>query len=90
MILSIFSATSFLISFSNNERVSAVCNQVSNSTVFCHEQYNTRSNTATTTITEEEESSSLFCMDLKCNLNDNEPSNSEIDTIDSPLDYLDY
>ncbi len=77
MVLSIFTATSFLISFSNNEKVFAVCNQINNTTTYCHEQYNAHSNTAitntttTTTTTstttteqkEEEEPSPLFCMD---------------------------
>ncbi len=89
MVLSIFTSTAFLISFSNNERVSAVCNQVDNKTTYCHEQYTTHTNTATTTITEEEEPNP-FCMDLKCNLSDNDLLDSEMDTISSPLGDLDY
>ncbi len=105
MVLSIFTATSFLISFSNNESVSAVCNDTNNKNIYCHEQYNTHSNiavtnatttttsTTATTMTEEEEEkepSSLFCMDLKCNLSDNDLLDSEVDTISSPLGDLEY
>jgi len=91
MALSIFTFTVFLTTINNNEKVFAVCNEINNTTIYCHEQYNTRSNTATTTITEEEEEPSpLFCMDLKCNLSDDDLLDSEIDTINSPLGNSEY
>ncbi len=90
MVLSIFSGTMFFSSVSYNEKVFAICNEINNTTISCHEQYNTRSNTATTTITEEEEQSPLFCIDLDCNLSDEDLLDSGIDTINSPLDDFEY
>ncbi len=74
MVFSIFTATGLLTTISYNEKVFAVCNEINNKNIYCHEQYNTRSNTATTTTTieeEEEEPSTLFCITLACNLSDN-------------------
>jgi hypothetical protein len=91
MLLSIFTATLFFTTPTNSEKVFAVCSEINNTTTYCHEQYNTHSNTATTTITEEkEEPSPLFCIDLECNLSDNDLLDSEIDTINSPLNDLEY
>jgi hypothetical protein len=69
MVFSIFTATGLLTTISYNEKVFAVCNEINNKNIYCHEQYNTRSNTATTTTTIEEEEPSTFCNTLACNLN---------------------
>jgi hypothetical protein len=91
MILSIFTATMFLSSISNNEKVYAVCNEIKNTSVYCHEQYNTHSNTATTSITEEkEEPSPLFCIGLTCSLSDDDLLDSGMDTISDPIGDFEY
>jgi hypothetical protein len=91
MILAVFTATMFLSSISNNEKVYAVCNEIKNTNVYCHEQYNTHSNTAKTSITEEkEEQSPLFCIDLTCNLSDDDLLDSEIGTISDPIGDFEY
>ncbi|MBA3750552.1 MAG: hypothetical protein H0X03_06630 [Nitrosopumilus sp.] len=75
MVFSFFTAIGFLTTISYNDKVFAVCNEVNNKNIYCHEQYNTRSNTdttttttTTTTITEEKEQTPLFCTTLACNL----------------------
>jgi hypothetical protein len=101
IILSIFTASMFISTLSDDEKVSALCKENNNKNIYCHEEHNNHSNTATTTtsttttnptITEEgneEESIPMYCIDLSCSLSD-DLLGSSMDAINSPLGDLDF
>ncbi len=95
MILSIVTASMFIATISNNDKVFAVCSEMNSENsrnIHCNENYNYNSNTATTTsptITEEveaEEPSPQDCMGLLC-LGDG-LLGPGLDTISNPLGDL--
>jgi hypothetical protein len=101
IILSIFTASMFIGTLSDNEKVYAFCKENNNKNIYCHEEHNNHSNTATTTTSttttnpatieeeaNEEESIPMYCIDLSCSLSDN-LLGSSMDSISSPLDNLD-
>ncbi len=94
VIFSLISATSFLALSHGNSIVFAVCSEITDPKVSCHEQYNSRSNVETTTSTtstdDEEEESPLLCSDLKCTLGEEYMLSPDTSLKDSPFDLLDY
>ena len=94
VILSLFSATSLLIFANGNTIAYALCSEITDPNVTCHEQHNSHSNvkTTTSTTTEEEEAveedNPLLCSDLKCSLGKEYILGHDTDIAD-PLDLLD-
>lgn len=94
VILSLLSATSLLIFANGNGMAYALCSEITDPNVSCHEQHNSHSNveTTTSTTTEEEEEvdevSPLLCSDLKCSLGKEYILGHETDIAD-PLDFID-
>jgi hypothetical protein len=94
VILSLLSATSLLIFANGNGMAYALCSEITDPNVSCHEQHNSHSNveTTTSTTTEEEEEvddvSPLLCSDLKCSLGKEYILGHETDIAD-PLDLID-
>ena len=95
VILSLFSATSLLIFANGNTNASALCSEITDPNVTCHEQHNSHSNVETTTssTTEEEEEAieednPLLCSDLKCSFGKEYILGHDTDLAD-PLDLLD-
>ena len=90
-IFSILSVTTIFMTVNNSGKVMAICGEINDPNISCHEQYNTHSNTATSTTstTNEDESDSLLCSDLKCNLGEEYLLDPETDVMDDPLDLLD-
>ncbi len=83
-ILSFVATTGFLNMADYNGKVFADCKDLKNANVYCHEQYNNRSNNATT-IRQTEEINPQSCNDLICSLSDSSPLNPGMDTISNPL-----
>jgi hypothetical protein len=90
-IFSILSVTTIFMTVNNSGKVMAICGEINDPNISCHEQYNSHSNTAsyTTSSTTEDESEPLLCTDLKCNLGDEYALDPETDLMDDPLDLLD-
>lgn len=91
VIFSVLSVTALFTTLNNNGVAFAICSEIDDPNISCHEQYNTHSNTATSTTstTNEDESDSLLCSDLKCNLGEEYLLDPETDVMDDPLDLLD-
>jgi hypothetical protein len=92
VIFSILSASTLFTTLNNNGAAFAICGEIDDPNVTCHEQYNSHSNTATSTTstTTDDESDHLLCADLKCNLGEEYLLDPETDVMDDPLDLLDY
>jgi hypothetical protein len=95
MILSIVTASMFIATISDNDKVFALCSESSNENskhIHCSENYNYNSNTDTTTTTPttteevEEEEPSSDCMGLVCL--DEGILGSSLDTVSNPLGDL--
>lgn len=95
MILSIVTASMFIATISNNDKVFAVCSEMNNENsknMYCNENYNYNSNTDSTTSStiteevEEEEPSPQECTGLLC-LGDG-LLGPGLDTISNPLGDL--
>ena len=89
VVLSLFSATSLI--FANGNSIAyALCSEITDPNISCHEQHNTHSNveTTTSTTTEEEEVSPLLCSDLKCSFGKEYILGHDTDIAD-PLDLID-
>ena len=94
VVLSLFSATSLLIFANGNSIAYALCSEITDPNVSCHEQHNTHSNVETTTSTtteeeEVEEVSPLLCSDLKCSFGKEYILGHDTDIAD-PLDLIDH
>ena len=91
VIFSILSVSTLFTTLNNNGAVFAICSELDDPNISCHEQYNSHSNTATSTTstTTEDKSNPLLCSDLKCNLGDEYNLDPETDVMDDPLDLLD-
>ena len=91
VIFSVLSVTALFTTLNNNGAAFAICSEIDDPNISCHEQYNTHSNTATSTTstTNEDESDSMLCTDLKCNLGKEYLLDPETDVMDDPLDLLD-
>jgi hypothetical protein len=71
----------------------ALCSEVKDPNVSCHEQYNTRSNIDSTTsssVEEGDDTAPLLCSDLKCNLGHEYMLDPDNDLVEDPLDFMDY
>lgn len=92
VIFSILSVSTLFATLNNNGAAFALCSELDDPNISCHEQYNSHSNTAssTTSTTTEDESISMFCTDLKCNLGEEYLLDPETDVLDDQLDLLDY
>ena len=92
VILSIMSVSTLFTTLNNNGAAFALCSELDNPNISCHEQYNSHSNTATSTTStpNEDESDSMLCNDLKCNLGEEYVLDPKTDVMDDPLDLLDY
>ena len=92
VIFSILSASTLFATLNNNGAAFEICSELDDPNISCHEQYNSHSNTAssTTSTPTEDESISMFCTDLKCNLGEEYLLDPETDVLDDPLDLLDY
>lgn len=92
VIFSLLSVSTLFTTLNNNDATFAICSEIDDPNISCHEQYNSHSNTATSTTstTTEDESDSMLCTDLKCNLVEEYLLDPETDVLDDPLDLLDY
>lgn len=92
VIFSILSVSTLFATLNNNDVAFAICSELDDPNISCHEQYNSHSNTltSTTSTTTEDESDSMLCTDLKCNLGKEYLLDPETDVLDDPLDLLDY
>ncbi len=90
VIFSILSAFTLIMTLNNNGVAFAICGELESPNVSCHEQYNSHSNTATSTTTTEDESDPMLCTDLKCSLGEEYLLDPKTDVMDDPLDLLDY
>lgn len=88
-IFSILSISALITTLDNNGVAFALCDEMENPNVSCHEQYNSHSNTETTTSSTEDESDLMLCTDLKCNLGTEYLLDPRSDVMDDPLDLLD-
>lgn len=73
--------------------VYALCSEVKDPNVSCHEQYNTRSNVDSTTsssVEEDDSSVPLLCSDLKCSLGHEYMLDPDNNLDEDPLDFMDY
>lgn len=71
----------------------ALCSEIKDPKVSCHEQYNSRSNIDSTTSSSTEEdnhSAPLLCSDLKCHLGHEYMLDPDNDMVQDPLDFMDY
>lgn len=90
VIFSILSISALMIPLNNNGITFAFCDGNEKPNVSCHEQYNSHSNTETTTSsTAEDESDLMLCTDLKCNLGKEYLLDPRTDIMADPLDLLD-
>lgn len=91
VVFSIFSISALMTTFSSNGVTFALCDGIENPNVSCHEQYNSHSNTETTTTASpaEEESAPMLCTDLKCNLGKEYLLDPRVEVMDNPLELLD-
>ena len=91
VIFSILSISALITTPDNNGVAFALCDEVENPNVSCHEQYNSHSNTETTSSNSstEDESDLMLCTDLKCNLGTEYLLDPRSDVMDDPLDLLD-
>ena len=83
-ILVVLVTTAFLSTIHYNGKVFAECKDLKNANVYCHEQYNNRSNNATT-IRQTDEFNPQSCNDIICSLGDINHLESGMDTISNPL-----
>ncbi len=92
VIFSILSVSTLFTTLHNNGAAYAICSELGDPNISCHEQYNSRSNTATSTslTTTEDESDPMLCTDLKCNLGEEYLLDPKTDVMDDHLDLLDY
>jgi len=93
VIFSILSVSTLFTTLNNNGAAYAICSELDDPNISCHEQYNSHSNTATSTYsstTTEDESDPMLCTDLKCNLGEEYLLDPKTDVMDDPLDLLDY
>jgi hypothetical protein len=90
-IFSILSVTTLFMTLNSNGPAMAICSEINDPNISCHEQYNSHSNTATSTTstTTEDDSEPMLCTDLKCNLGEEYMLDPETDVMDDPLDLLD-
>lgn len=92
-VLTILTTATLLPSFIGVKPIYALCSEVKDPNVSCHEQYNTRSNidSTTSTSTEEDDNTSpLLCSDLKCKLGHEYMLDPDNDLVEDPLDFMDY
>ncbi|WP_458743071.1 hypothetical protein [Candidatus Nitrosocosmicus sp. T] len=90
IVFSILSISALMTTLNNNGVTFALCEGTENPNLTCHQQYNSHSNTETTsTSTTEEESDLMLCTDLKCNLGKEYLLDPRTDIMDDPLDLLD-
>ena len=91
VIFSILSASSLFTTLNSNGEAFAICGELDDPNISCHEQHNSHSNTATSTTstTTEDESDPLLCTDLLCSLGEEYMLDPETDLMDDPLDLLD-
>jgi hypothetical protein len=89
-IFSIMGVTTLLMSINNSGAAMAICSEINDPNVSCHEQHNSHSNvaTSTTSTTTEDESEPVLCTDLKCNLGEEYMPDLETGVMDDPLDLL--
>jgi hypothetical protein len=95
VIFSILSVSTLFTTLNNNGAAYAICSELDDPNISCHEQYNSHSNIATSTSTSsstttEDESDPMLCTDLKCNLGEEYLLDPKTDVMDDPLDLLDY
>src|SRR4029078_8120638 len=93
VIFSILSVSTLITTLNNNGAAYAVCSELDDPNISCHEQYNSHSNTVTSpssSTTTEDESDPMLCTDLKCNLGEEYLLDPKTDVMDDPLDLLDY
>jgi hypothetical protein len=92
IIFSILSISAIFATSNDNGVAVAICGELEDPNVSCHEQYNSHSNSETTTTSTaiEDESDPLLCTDLKCNLGEEYLLDPTTNEIDDPLDLLDY
>jgi hypothetical protein len=83
-IISILVTSAFPNTIDNNGKVFADCKDLKNANVYCHEQYNTRSNNATMS-RQTEQANPQPCNDVICSLGSVNPLEPGIDTITNPL-----
>lgn len=88
VLFSILSISAIMTTLNNNGVAFAFCDGIENPNVSCHEQYNSHSNTETTTSTTEDETDLILCTDLKCNLGKEYLLDPRTDVMDDPLDLL--
>jgi hypothetical protein len=90
IVFSILSISALMTTLNNNGVTFALCEGIENPNVSCHQQFNSHSNTETTsTSTTEEETDHILCTDLKCNLGEEYLLDPSTDVMDDPLDLLD-
>ncbi len=91
VVFSILSISASMTTLNSNGVTFALCDGIKNPNVSCHQQYNSQSNTETTTTpsTIEEESDLMLCMDLKCNLGKEYLLDPTTEVMDDSLDPLD-
>ena len=90
VVFSILSISALMTTLNSNGVTFASCEGVENPNVSCHQQYNSQSNTETTTTsTIAEESDLMLCTDLKCNLGKEYLLDPRPDVMDDALDLLD-
>ncbi len=87
----ILSISALMTTLNSNGVTFALCEGINNPNVSCHQQYNSDSNTETTTSasTIEEEYDLMLCTDLKCKLGKEYLLDPRPEGMDDPLDLLD-
>jgi hypothetical protein len=91
IVFSILSISAFMTTPNSNGVTFALCDGIKNPNVSCHQQYNSYSNTETTTTHSaiESESDLLLCSDLKCNLGNEYLLDPRTEVMDDSLHLLD-
>jgi hypothetical protein len=91
VVFSILSISALMTTLISNGVTFALCDGIKNPNVSCHQQYNSDSNTETTTTpsTTEEEIDLMLCTDLKCNLGKEYLLDPRTEVMDDPLGLLD-
>lgn len=92
-VFTILTTTTLFGSLYAGNHVYALCNEVKDPNVSCHEQYNTRSNIDSTTsssVEEDDNKTPMLCSDLKCSLGHEYMLDPDNDLVEDPLDFMDY
>lgn len=93
VVFTILTTATLFGSLTGGKLVYALCNEIKDPNVSCHEQYNSRSNIDSTTsnsVEEDDDAAPLLCSDLKCSLGHEYMLDPDNDLVEDPLDFMDY